>query len=64
MQLRRTQDQAMFIGCADADNASVICDLPATGIGDPNAGERVRTSAMARARPTQMTILFVFTSRS
>lgn len=38
MQLRRTQDQAMFIGCADADNACVICDLPATGIGDPNAG--------------------------
>ena len=28
----------MFIGCADADNARVICDLPATGIGDPNAG--------------------------
>ena len=28
----------MLIGCTDADNARVVRDLPATGIGYPNAG--------------------------
>ena len=38
MQPHRTRDQTILIGCAAADNARVIRGLPATGIGDPNAG--------------------------